>query len=98
MKFCRFPAVTKWIYFDNDDRVEVKGIRTCKLHLRGCHTILLHDVLFTLEIRRNLIFVVVLLRLGFSLNVYDTFVCINNDNVFYGSGHVEGGFFLAKHL
>ncbi|XP_022853910.1 uncharacterized protein LOC111375338 [Olea europaea var. sylvestris] len=79
VEFRRIPTGTKWIYVDNDDRVEVKGIGTCKLHLRSGRTILLHDVLFAPGIRRNLIFVVVLLRGGFVVldcdsNTYNYYV------------------------
>lgn len=96
MEFLRFLAGTKWIYVGNDDRVEVKGIGTCKLHLRGGRTILLHDVLFAPGIRRNLISVVVLLKLGFSLNFCGNSVRINNGNICYGFGHVEGGFVVLE--
>ena len=49
----------------NETSVEVLGIGTYKLELQGGHTLLLHDVLYTPEIRRNLPYVVTLLRLGF---------------------------------
>ncbi len=45
--------------------VEVFGIGTYKLDLRGGHTLLFHDVLYAPEIRRNLLSLLVLLRLGF---------------------------------
>lgn len=70
----------------------MKGISTCKLHLCGDHTIIFHDVLFAPGIRRNLIFVVALLILGFSLNFSGNFVRINYGNVFYRSRHVESCF------
>ena len=49
----------------NGASVEVFGIGTYKLDLRGGRTLLLHDVLYALEIRRNLLYLLVLLRLGF---------------------------------
>ena len=49
----------------NGVSVEVLGIGTYKLELRGGHTLLLHDVLYAPEIRRNIISVVTLLILGF---------------------------------
>ena len=49
----------------NEASVEVLGIGTYKLDLRGGRTLLLRDVLYALEIRRNLLFLLVLLRLGF---------------------------------
>ena len=61
-----------WIHVGNRDikvgngaSVEVLGIGTYKLELRGGHTLLLHDVLYAPEIRRNLLSVVTLLRHGF---------------------------------
>ena len=49
----------------NRASVEVLGIGTYKLDLRGGRTLLLHDVLYAPEIRRNLLSLLVLLRLGF---------------------------------
>jgi hypothetical protein len=39
----------------------VLGIGTCKLDLRGGCTLYLHDVLYALEVWRNLVFVLALL-------------------------------------
>ena len=48
----------------NGASVEVLRIGTYKLELCGGRTLLLYDVLYAPEIRRNLLFVVTLLRLG----------------------------------
>ena len=58
----------------NNFRVEAKGIGTCKLTLRGIRILLLLDVLYALEIRRNLVYVPVLLELGYNLNFHG--VCL----------------------
>ena len=49
----------------NGVSVEVLGIGTYKLELRGGRTLLLHAVLYAPEIQRNLLSEVTLLRLGF---------------------------------
>ena len=54
----------------NDSSIDVLGISTYKLELRGDRTFLLHDVLFTPNIRQNLLSVLSLplkvIRLIFS--------------------------------
>ncbi|MCS5023643.1 CCHC-type zinc finger protein, partial [Staphylococcus aureus] len=60
VEYRRIPAGARWIYMGNNSRVEVKGIGTCKLNLRGGRTLLLHDVLHAPEVRRNLVSVPVL--------------------------------------
>ena len=56
---------TRDIKVGNGVSVEVLGIGTYKLELRGGRTLLLHDVLYAPGIWRNLLFVVTLLKLGF---------------------------------
>ena len=58
---------TKWIYVGNNSKVEVKGIGTCKLVMRSDQTLFLHDVLFAHNIHRNLVPVLVLIKLYFEL-------------------------------
>ena len=65
VEYCRIPIGSRDIKVGNGASVEVLGIGTYKLELRGDHTLLLHDVLYAPEIRRNLLSVVTLLRLGF---------------------------------
>ncbi len=60
-----------WIYVGNSFKVEVKGIGTCKLVMRKGHTLLLHDVLFAVEIHQILVFILVLIKLGFALNFHE---------------------------
>ena len=59
------PIGSRDIKVGNGASVEVLGIGTYKLELHGGRTLLLYDVLYAPEIRRNLLFVVSLLRLGF---------------------------------
>ena len=63
VEYCRISQGSKWIYVGNNSKVKEKRIGTYKLTLRGGHILLLHDVLYALEIRRNLIYVHVILEL-----------------------------------
>ena len=92
--FRRVPSGSRWIYVGNNARVGVKGIGTCKLVLQGGNTLILHDVLFAPEIRRNLISVVALLNSGFSLNFFANVVNIYRDVIYFGSGHISNDFFV----
>ena len=50
----------------NGDSMDVLGMDTYKLDLYGGHTLLIHDVLYAPDVRRNLLSVTVLLRLEIS--------------------------------
>ena len=65
VEYCRIPVWSRDIKVGYRASVEVLGIGTYKLKLRGGCTLLFHDVLYAPEIRRNLLSVVTLLRLGF---------------------------------
>ncbi|OMO59098.1 Zinc finger, CCHC-type [Corchorus olitorius] len=49
VEYRRIPAGTRWIYMGKENAVEVKGIGTCKLDMRGGQTLFLHDVLHAPE-------------------------------------------------
>ena len=51
VEYRRIPTGSKWIYVGNNARVEVKGIGTCELRLRGGRTLYLQDVLYAPDIR-----------------------------------------------
>lgn len=51
----------------NNVRLEVKRIGTCKVDLCGGPFLILHDVLYTQEIPQNIVFVSILLDVGFDL-------------------------------
>ena len=53
VEYCRIAVGCKDIKVGNRASVEVLGIGTYKLELQGVRTLLLHDVLYALEIRRN---------------------------------------------
>ena len=65
VEYRRIPVGSRVIKVGNEASVEVLGIGTYKLELCGGRTLLLHDVLYAPEIRRNLLSVITLLRLGF---------------------------------
>jgi hypothetical protein len=92
--FRRITQGSKWLYVGNNSRVPVKGICTCKLDIRDGRTLLLHDVLFAPEIRRNLVSIVVLLRFGFTLNMCSTSIKLYLDDVCYGYRYVSNGFII----
>jgi len=86
VEFRRVSPGSRWIYVGNNARLEVKGIGTCKVDLRGGRSLMLHDVLYAPEIRRNLVSVFVLLEVGFDLFCSRNGIRITLDNVFYGFG------------
>jgi hypothetical protein len=94
VNFRRIPQGSKWLYVGNKSCVPVKGMGTCKVDMRDGRTLLLHNVLFVLKIRRNLIFVVVLLRFGFTLNMCGTSIKLYLDDVCYGYGYVSNDFII----
>jgi GAG-pre-integrase domain len=61
--------------------------------MRDGRTLLLHDVLFAPEIRRNLIYVV-LLRFEFTLNMYSTSIKLYLNDICYGYEYVSNGFII----
>ncbi|TXG60589.1 hypothetical protein EZV62_015162 [Acer yangbiense] len=75
VEYHRISQGTRWIYVENNSRVEVKGIGTCKLMMHSGQVLYLHDVLYAPGIRRNLVSVIVLLGLGYELNFYG--VCMD---------------------
>ena len=56
---CRIPKGSRSIYMGNNTSTNVLGIDTYKLLMRKGRTLYLHDVLFTPEVHRNLVSVVV---------------------------------------
>ena len=92
--FRRVPRRSKWIHVGNNEKVEVLKIGTCKLVLRGGKVLLFHDVLYVLEIRRNLISVLLLIKNGFYLNFHDIGVDLFLETNYYGSGYWDNGFIV----
>ena len=96
VEFRRISHGVKWIYVGNNSRVEVKGVGTCKLVMHGGKTLLLHDVLFAPQIRRNLVSVLVLINLGFQLNFHAFGVDLYLDTIHYGYGYFLDGFIVLN--
>ena len=85
MEFRRIPQGTKWIYVGNNSKAEVKGIDTCKLVIRSGQNLFLHDVLFAPDIRRNLVSMLVLIKLNFELSLHGQGVNLFLRQKYYGS-------------
>ncbi|CAA7045970.1 unnamed protein product [Microthlaspi erraticum] len=62
VEYRRVPKGTRWLYVGNNSKVAVQGIGTCQLHMSGGKTLILHDVLYAPEIRRDLVSVLALLK------------------------------------
>ena len=65
--FPQIPKGSRSIYMGNNTSADMLGIGNWKLIMRKGHTLYLHDVFYALEVRRNLVFVVVLVKLGFKI-------------------------------
>ncbi|KAK9200885.1 hypothetical protein WN944_016084 [Citrus x changshan-huyou] len=87
---------TKWIYVGNNSRVEAKGIGTCKLQLHGGQMLYLHDVLYAPEIRRNLVFVTVLLNMGYHVIFRDVCMQLVFNKTLVGTGYLLNGFMILN--
>jgi len=69
VEFRRIPKGSRYIYMGNNASIAVLRIGTCKLDLRGGHTLYLYDVLYAPEVQRNLVSVLALLQLGFNIEL-----------------------------
>ena len=94
--FRRISSGTKWIFVGNNSKVEVKGIGTCKIDLHGGRTLILQDVLYAPDIRRNIVSVVKLLNLGYKWIFHDNCVDLYFDSSYFGSGYIYEGFFVLS--
>lgn len=65
MEYLWIAVGSRDIKVKNGVGVEVLGINTYKLDLRGGHTLLLHNVLYVTKIWHKFLFVATLLKLGF---------------------------------
>ncbi|KAG5553390.1 hypothetical protein RHGRI_011316 [Rhododendron griersonianum] len=94
VEYRRIPKGSQDIKVGNGASVEVLGIGTYKLDLRGGRTLMLHDVLFAPDIRRNLLSLVTLLRLGFKFVFENNGVSVYLGTSFYGCGFISDGFII----
>ena len=88
MEYRRTPCGTKCIYVENNTRVEIKGIGTCKLCMRDSQILYLYDVLFAPEIQQNLVSVPVLLNYVFAMYFHDTMFELFLNSIYYGCGNL----------
>ena len=68
----------------NNTSAKVLGIGTYKLLKLKGRTLYLHDVLYALEFRHNLVSVVVLVKLGFKIVFEQDCVKVLLNNIVYG--------------
>jgi len=80
----------------NNTKVAVKRIGTCKLVLHGGRELILHDVLFAPEISRNIISVLVILRLGFDWHFHEVEARLFLETTYLGSGFVRDGLIVMN--
>ena len=73
----------------NNTSSNVLGIGTCKLIMWKGRTLYLHVVLFASEVRLNLVFVVVLVKLGFKIVFEQDCVKVLLDNVVFRYGFLS---------
>lgn len=74
--------------------MEVLGLSTYKMDLRGGRTLFLHNVLHALKIRQNLLSVVTLLRLSFRIVFENNYVSFYLGHVFYGNAFLQDSFMI----
>ena len=78
----------------NNTSADVLGISTYKLLIRKGRTLYLHDVLYAPEVRRNLVSVVVSVKLGFKIVFEQDCVKVLLDNIVYGYGFLSDKFIV----
>ena len=92
--FRRIPKGSRSIYMGNNTSTDVLGIGTCKLLMQEGRILYLHDVLFALKVSRNLVSVVVLVKLGFKIVFKQDYVKLLLDNIVYGYGFMSYRFIV----
>ena len=92
--FHRISKGSRSIYMGNNTSTDVLGIGTYKLIMRKGRTLYLHGVLYAPEVRRNLVSIVVLVKLGFKIVFEQDCVKVLLDNVVYGYGFLSYGFIV----
>ena len=80
------------IYMGNNTSADMLGIGTCKVLMRKGRTLYLYDVLYAPKVRRKLVSVVVLVKLGFKIVLEQDCVKVLLDNIVYGYGFLSNGF------
>ena len=86
----------KWIFVGNNSKVEVKGIGTCKIDLHDGRTLILQDVLYAPDIRKNIVSVVKLLNLGYKWIFHDNCVDMYFEFFLFWVGYIFEGFFVLS--
>ena len=92
--FCRIPKGSRSIYIGNNTSADVLGIGTCRLLMRKGRILYLHDVLYAPKVCRNLVCVLVLVKLGFKIVFEQDSVKVLLDNTVYGYEFRSYGFIV----
>lgn len=87
---------SRWSKIDvgNNSKVEVKEIGTCKLDMCGGQTLYLYDVLYVPAIHWNLVFVIMLIKLGFNVVIHFDGVNLYLEQIKYGIEYFLYGFIV----
>lgn len=70
------------------------GISTYKLDLHSGHTLLLHDMLYATKIRKYLLSLISLLRLGFCFSFENNGISLYLGTIYYGCGYISYDFMI----
>ena len=89
--FRRIPKGSRNIFMGNNTSADVLGIGTCKLMMWNCLILYLHDVLYALEVRQNLVLVIMLVKLGFTIIFEPDCVKVSLDKVVYAFEYMLEG-------
>ena len=92
--FHRILKGSRSIYMGNNTSTDVLGIGTCKLLMQKGRTLYLHDVIYAPEVRRNLVSIVVLVKLSFKIVFEQDYVKVLLDNIVYGYGFMSYRFIV----
>ena len=76
VEYRRIPLGSKVLFMKNSDSVDVLDMGTYKIDLRRGCTLLINDVHYTPDVRRNMLSVTALLRIGFRLSLENNSVQI----------------------
>lgn len=93
VEYHRVPTGKK-VFMGNDSSVDVLGIGTYKLKMRGCSALILYDVLYAPDVRHNLFSVLSVLRLGYSVSFENNSVIISHGTNVFEHGFMMNGFMI----
>lgn len=84
VEFHQVSSKLRWIYVGNNAKLKVNEIDTCKVDLCDGRSFMLQEVLYAQEILWNIVFVSILVDVGFDLFLCRNSVRITFNNDLYG--------------